>query len=462
MKSMANFWDFSVWGTVILASALIVSMLVANMIKRSLPVLKNSLIPTSVLGGLLLLIISIIYEAVTEVPLFNTAVFGGNGLATLEVITYHSLALGFIASAFKPARGKMSKQRTTEIFNTGVTTVATYLIQAIVGMGVTIIAAMVLNGFFEAAGILLPFGFGQGTGQALNYGTIYETEFGFDGGKSFGLTVAAVGFLVASIGGVIHLNIVQKKFDIRSNYTEAGPAMSMSDVQGDNEIPMNGSLDKLSIQMAFIMGTYILTYIVMYTLGELIPGFKAILYGFNFLFGVLIATIIGIVVEKLRIKQIIHRQYVNTFLMTRISGFFFDVMIVAGIAAIRINRLEEFAGVLIILCVLGAVATYFYIRLVCKKLFPDYAEEQFLGMFGMLTGTASTGIILLREVDRNLQSPVSDNLVYQNLPAIVFGFPMMLLATLAPVKPYLTFGILVVFFIVMNVILFRSKIFRKK
>ncbi|MBR6585384.1 MAG: hypothetical protein IKK69_06810 [Firmicutes bacterium] len=459
---MANFWDFSVWGTVILASALIVSMLVANMIKRSLPVLKNSLIPTSVLGGLLLLIISIIYEAVTEVPLFNTAVFGGNGLATLEVITYHSLALGFIASAFKPARGKMSKQRTTEIFNTGVTTVATYLIQAIVGMGVTIIAAMVLNGFFEAAGILLPFGFGQGTGQALNYGTIYETQFGFDGGKSFGLTVAAVGFLVASIGGVIHLNIVQKKFDIRSNYTEAGPAMSMSDVQGDNEIPMNGSLDKLSIQMAFIMGTYILTYIVMYTLGELIPGFKAILYGFNFLFGVLIATIIGIVVEKLRIKQIIHRQYVNTFLMTRISGFFFDVMIVAGIAAIRINRLEEFAGVLIILCVLGAVATYFYIRLVCKKLFPDYAEEQFLGMFGMLTGTASTGIILLREVDRNLQSPVSDNLVYQNLPAIVFGFPMMLLATLAPVKPYLTFGILVVFFIVMNVILFRSKIFRKK
>ena len=459
---MANFWDFSVWGTVILAGALIVSMLVANMIKRSLPVLKNSLIPTSVLGGLLLLIISIIYEAVTEVPLFNTAVFGGNGLATLEVITYHSLALGFIASAFKPARGKMSKQRTTEIFNTGVTTVATYLIQAIVGMGVTIIAAMVLNGFFEAAGILLPFGFGQGTGQALNYGTIYETEFGFDGGKSFGLTVAAVGFLVASIGGVIHLNIVQKKFDIRSNYTEAGPAMSMRDVQGDNEIPMNGSLDKLSIQMAFIMGTYILTYIVMYTLGELIPGFKAILYGFNFLFGVLIATIIGIVVEKLRIKQIIHRQYVNTFLMTRISGFFFDVMIVAGIAAIRINRLEEFAGVLIILCVLGAVATYFYIRLVCKKLFPDYAEEQFLGMFGMLTGTASTGIILLREVDRNLQSPVSDNLVYQNLPAIVFGFPMMLLATLAPVKPYLTFGILVVFFIVMNVILFRSKIFRKK
>ena len=459
---MSNFWDFSVWGTVNLAGALIVSMLIANMIKRSLPLLKNSLIPTSVLGGLLLLVISIIYEAITGELFFDSAVFGGQGIATLEVITYHSLALGFIASAFRPAKGTMTKQRTAEIFNTGVTTVSTYLIQGIVGMAVTIIASFVIKDFFQAAGVLLPFGFGQGTGQALNYGTIYETEFGFDGGKSFGLTVAAVGFLVASIGGVIHLNIVQKRFDIKSNYTECGPAMSISDIQGEDEIPMNGSLDKISIQMAFIMGAYLLSYAAMFFLGNLIPGFKAVIYGFNFLFGVLMATIMSAIVEMLRKKKIVHRQYINTFLMTRISGFFFDVMIVAGIAAIRINRLEEFAGVLIILCTLGALVTYFYIRFVCHKLFPAYAEEQFLGMFGMLTGTASTGIILLREVDRNLKSPVSDNMVYQNLPAIVFGFPIMILATLAPVKPYLVLIILVLFFIVMNIILFRSLIFGKK
>jgi ESS family glutamate:Na+ symporter len=53
-------------------------------------------------------------------------------------------------------------------------------------------------------------------------------------------------------------------------------------------------------------------------------------------------------------------------------------------------------------------------------------------------------------------------MVYQNFPAIVFGFPLMLLATLAPVKPVLTTFILLVFFLVMNVLLFRSKIFGKK
>ena len=80
-------------------------------------------------------------------------------------------------------------------------------------------------------------------------------------------------------------------------------------------------------------------------------------------------------------------------------------------------------------------------------------------MYGMLTGTASTGIILLREIDAEFETPAADNMVYQNFPAIVFGFPLMILATLAPVKPMLTFIILILFFIVMNVILFRSYLF---
>ena len=45
---------------------------------------------------------------------------------------------------------------------------------------------------------------------------------------------------------------------------------------------------------------------------------------------------------------------------------------------------------------------------------------------------------------------------------MIFGFPMMLLATLAPVQPLLTLGILIIFFAAMNVILFRSRIFRKR
>ena len=457
---MINFWDFSVWGGFMLVAVLLASLLVANMLKKSIPFLEKSLIPTSVLGGGILLIVAVIYKAITGDLMFNTAFFGGNGYANLETITYHTLALGFIATALKAGGGKLTKKRTNEIFNTGVTTVATYLLQAVVGMAITLIAALVIKDFFSSAGVLLAFGYGQGTGQAMNYGGIYENDFGFVGGKSFGLTIAALGFLSASIGGVIHLNIMRRKGKIFNKSTEG--AISQKQIQSENEIPMQESIDKMTVQIALIAVSYLFAYLLMMLLGNLIPGMKSVIYGFNFLLGVLAATLVKLVLNFLCKKRMVKRQYTNDFLLTRAGNFFFDIMVVAGIAAIRLDMLEKYWGVILIIGISGLVVTYAYNRLVAKTLFGDYVEEQFLAMYGMLTGTASTGIILLREIDGDFVSPASDNLVYQNFPAIVFGFPLMLLATLAPQKPILTFILLFAFFVVMNIILFRKFIFRRR
>ncbi len=457
---MINFWESSAWGAFHLIGVLLAALLAGNMLKRSVPFLRVSLIPTSVLGGCMLIVVAGIYKAVTGDIMFDTEFFGGNGTANLELITYHTLALGFIASTFKPSQGKLTKERTIEIFNTGVTTVATYLLQAVFGFAISLVAALIIKDFFQAAGILLPFGFGQGTGQALNYGGIYESDFGFEGGRSFGLTIAALGFLSASIGGVIHLNILRRKGLVKSQSGAEG-AIHSEQIQAENEIPMQESMDKLTVQIALIALAYGVAFVLMTLLGKLLPGMKSVIFGFNFLLGVIAATVVKLVVNFLHKKNIIHRQYINDFLMTRTSNFFFDIMVVAGIAAIRLSVLENYWGIMLIMGVVGLVITYVYNYMVAKTLFPNYAQEQFLMMYGMLTGTASTGTILLREIDGEFKTPAADNMVYQNFPAIVFGFPLMLLATLAPVKPILTFIILTAFFAVMNVILFRSKIFRK-
>jgi len=161
---MENFWDYSVWGFINLLAVLLGSLLLANVLKRHIPWLQASLIPTSVLGGGLLLVAVGIWRTITGEDLFETPFFGGNGTATLELITYHMLALGFIASAFKTSEGKLTKERTVEIFNTGVTTVSTYLLQAVVGFAITLISSCVMKDFFPAAGVLLPYGVGQRTG----------------------------------------------------------------------------------------------------------------------------------------------------------------------------------------------------------------------------------------------------------------------------------------------------------
>ena len=456
---MVNFWDFSSWGAFNLIAVLLSGLLVANMLKRSIPWLEASLIPTSVLGGGILLLASVVYKRITGTEMFNTPFFGGNGTVWLELITYHMLALGFTASALRSNDGKMTKERSVEIFNTGLTTVATYLLQALVGMVICIIAAKALTGLLEAAGLLLALGYGQGPGQAMNYGNLYEVDYGFVGGKSFGLTVASMGFLAASIGGVIHLNWLKRKGRIQ---LDKGTGLASEQVEEENEVPMQENVDKFTLQIAFIMLAYLVSYLLMYTLGCLLPGMRATIYGFNFLLGVLAATLLKGILKFLNRKNIVHRQYTNNFLLTRATNFFFDIMVTASIAAIRMDIIGKYWAVLLAMGISGLVLTYAYVYFVCRKLFPNYVEQQFLAMYGMLTGTASTGIILLREIDGDFKTPVADNLVYQNFPAMVFGFPILLLATMAPTQPYLTLGIVAAFLVAINILLFRSLLFKKK
>jgi ESS family glutamate:Na+ symporter len=154
-------------------------------------------------------------------------------------------------------------------------------------------------------------------------------------------------------------------------------------------------------------------------------------------------------------------------MLNRIAGFMFDLMVVASIAAIDLSAFRErsFWIPLTLLCIVGAVATFYQIKIISKKIFPDYTDESFLALYGMLTGTVSTGIILLREVDPSFETPAAKNLVYQQLWAIVFGFPMLLLMGVAPQSTQTSWAVLaalVVLFAAMTILLFRSYIFNKR
>ena len=108
---MFNFWDFNVWTGFNIMAVLLLSLLVANILRKSIPFLRDSLIPVSVLGGGVLVLVAAIYKWITGEVMFDTEFFGGNGTEVLEMITYHCLALGFIASTFRPSRGKRRKAR---------------------------------------------------------------------------------------------------------------------------------------------------------------------------------------------------------------------------------------------------------------------------------------------------------------------------------------------------------------
>lgn len=450
LLALESFADDSVWATLVPVFILIGALLLGNLLRRVIPFMRKSLIPSALIGGVIILLLKFI-------PKVNDFLNEQNDL--MEMITYHCLGLGFIAQALKKSNLKR-KGAIKGIVETGVLTGGVYSLQAILGIAITIILTATGVFSFAAGGILLCLGYGQGTGQALNYGKIFEMDYGFQDGTSFGLSIAAIGFLVAAVVGVIYLNILKRRKKIRVlTEEEKSEDHKLRDFIGENEMPNTDSVDKMTISIALVLAIYAVVYGIMYLVGV------NLIWGFNFLLGSLLALLTRLFLNLLSKKKVIKQEPTNNYLLDRIGGFMFDMMIIAGVAAINLDDFSSMWWQLLIICAVGAVATFFYIRLVAGNIYKGYVYEGFISMFGMMTGTASSGMILLREIDPKLETPAATNLVYSSLPAIAFGGGLLLLLNYCPkgmTESLITLGILFVAFAVFNLVLFRNKIFKRR
>lgn len=441
--NIASFGDDGVWSFLIQIFVLILALLVGNILRRKIPFIRKSLIPTSLLGGLLILFIKLL-------PFYDNVV----NQATMEIITYHALGIGFIALGLKQAKDSQ-KTSAGKVMETGILTAATYVIQGLVGLAVTMVLFYMI-GFFPGGGIILALGFGQGTGQALNYGKMYETDFGFVGGTTWGLTIATVGFIAASIVGVTYMNILRKKGKLKL-HSDEGVKHTLEDYVSEGEIPLTESVDKFTINFCMVFLVYAIAYLIMRIVNV------NLIWGFNFLLGTILAALVRWIIKLLKKGKLMHRELTNNYLLDRISGFMFDLMIIAGVAAIDLSQLSGMWWQLLIVCVLGTAVTFIYLRLACNHLYPGYRDEAFFSMFGMLTGTASNGMILLREIDPKFETPAANNLVLQGIPAIAFGGVLLLLFNICDniAHCWLVLALLVVAWVVYTAILFRKALFKK-
>ncbi|MBR6790892.1 MAG: sodium:glutamate symporter, partial [Oscillospiraceae bacterium] len=403
--------DFSaantaLWSPIIQIGIISGLILLANVLRRKVTFIRRSMMPTAVLGGFILLILR-------TVGIVNIS------MEFLETLTYHALAFGFIAMALRVPE-KDSSSGALIGSKSGALIVSTYLVQATVGLIISIgLAYTLMPDLFKAAGILLPMAYGQGPGQANNVGTTYQA-LGMAGGRSFGLSLAATGYLCACLVGVVAMNICARKGKLKRNdYQEVSGSVTLDTFQHNNEIPISESVDKLSVQCALVALLYLVTYLLTWGVTELLalvsPGLantvSTLLWGFNFIIGSVVGMGCRCLFKGLKSVKWMNRQYQNNYLLSRISGLAFDLMIVAGIASINIEDLSGYWLPFILMAVLGGVATFIYLWHMCQKIYPGYPLEGFFSMYGMLTGTISSGILLLREIDPEFSTPAANNLV---------------------------------------------------
>ncbi len=440
------------WTAILHLGIIGTALLIANALRYKVRLIRKSLMPTAALAGFILLILRSTGVIWLDVNFFKNLI-------------YHSIAIGFIALSLQIPSVKKQKTNKTGL-STGILIVSIYLVQGVFGLIVSLgLAYTIMPGFFKAAGLLLPMSFGQGSGQANNIGRTFE-NLGFVGGTDFGLALAATGYLCACIVGVGYVVYLASKKKITiSDEKHLSEAVSINEFQDKNEIPISLSIDKLSVQVSLIFLSYLITYyaILGFTglLSTYVPGvaklLNPVMWGFNFIIAAAVAILIRSILHLLKDKNIITRQYQNNYLLSRISGFAFDIMIVAGIASIDLKNISGLWLPFVLLVIGGSVLTLLVLQKICKRLYPDYYYEGVLSLYGMLTGTISSGILLLREVDPKFKTPAANNLVLGSSFAILFAGPMLILLGLAPVSPAMTFlvlGLVIAYLIFLLVLLY--------
>ena len=388
----------------------------------------------------------------------------------MQVITYHCLAIGFAAMTLKTEKSTHKTKR-AQVFEFGALQGGTYMLQAFVGLGLTIVLFLITQHGEKVisyiCGLILPLAFGQGPGNALswdiNFTNTPATQF--TGNGSFGLSLASIGFVVACVFGILYINIHKAKGHLKIRHGKPEAQNAPQTEEGVEEIPDNESVDKFTLQAGFVALAYALSFGFMCLLGALSDFTNSIAWGFNFLWASLAAMLIKAVVKGLRKGKLMNREYINNYQMDRISGFAFDIMIVAGVAAIEINDIKDYIFPIIILSILGAILTYAYIRKASQECFPGFEHEMFLMSYGTLTGTASNGVILMKEIDPNLRTPTSSLYILSNFPAMVMIAPLLLLLGFAGkslTNAIIACAIFFTLWLIYTIFLFRRRIFKKK
>ncbi|MBR4058172.1 MAG: hypothetical protein IKK00_08635 [Oscillospiraceae bacterium] len=460
-------WDFTlanygaVWSFIVQLGLLLLFLMLGNLLRRSIPLFRKCLIPSALLGGALLLIADVIAKQFGFTLVDNRM---------MQVITYHCLAVGFASMSLKTEKST-HKTNKTQVLEFGALQGGGYMLQAFVGLGITLILFLLTRYGNKVisyiCGLILPLAFGQGPGNALSWDINFTNTPAaqFTGNGSFGLSLASIGFVVASVFGVLYINIYKKRSNLHVRKSRpAGEVVDQTNPDG-NEIPDSESVDKFTIQAGFVALAYAISFGFMCLLGILSKFTNSIAWGFNFLWASLAAMLIKAVVKLLRKRNVMHRDYINNYQMDRISGFSFDLMIVAGVAAIEINDIRNYILPVVILSVVGAIITYVYIRKVSKECFKGFEHEMFLMTFGTLTGTASNGMILMKEVDPGLRTPTSSLYILSNFPAMVMIAPLLFLLSFAAqsfTNAIVACAIFFVLWLIYTLYLFRRRIFKKR
>lgn len=358
----------------------------------------------------------------------------------LEEFVYQLFNVSFIALGLTPSPERKEseegeKKRIKAPVGMGLIEGVIFPLQIIVGGLLTMLFINLNFNLFNTFGFLSPLGFIEGPGQALSIGSTWETVAGFTSASTVGLTFATLGFVFAFFVGVPLVN-----WGIRNGLSAYAPkklpeAFRRGITSKDEEKEVGGRLtthsaniDSLAFQAALIGSIFILTYgLVGFLSTVLPPGLSETLWGFFFFFGLANALLVRQLMGVIGIDYLLDRE-----LQKRISGWAVDFLIVATVTAIQLAIVLKFIIPILTIALVTGGLTLLVVFYLGKRVWSNYNLERTAGIFGTVTGTVPTGLLLIRIADPDFRTPAAIDLGVMLIFAAPFIVTSMILVN-APV-----------------------------
>jgi ESS family glutamate:Na+ symporter len=140
---------------------------------------------------------------------------------------------------------------------------------------------------------------------------------------------------------------------------------------------------------------------VKYTGLLLPPDAAKIMWGFFFVFGLLFAFCVRLLIQKLGAEHLI-----DPGIQRRITGWSIDFLIVATVMAIQFLVVWKYALPIFLISILNGVLTTLVVIYLGKRLW-GHNLERTAAVYGAVTGTVSCGLLLLRIADPDFKTPVA-------------------------------------------------------
>jgi ESS family glutamate:Na+ symporter len=367
-------------------------MLAGWLIREKVKPLQKLFLPSSLIGGLLLLILGQQGFGLVTVPDSFSDLPGA-----LISLVLASLVFGVA----------INKEKMRNYLDYSFITMTAYGMQMGLGVVLGFLLQKVWKGLPDGWGVMGVFAFHGGHGTAAAAASGFE-KLGIADMMSVGMVLSTFGLIVAMAVGMIVVNFgIRKGWGAyvkepkkQPEYFYGGPLPEEKRKPVGHLVTSSISINHLALQFAWLLTALLLGQSVFRLLGTFIPFFNELPSVLHGIFG-------GFLLWQ--IIRLFHlEKYVDLKTIKLITSFLLEIVVFSAMATLDLEFVQVYLVPMliytVILCALSIVLILFLSR---KCLKHEWFEKACMAI-GAATGNTSTGLALVRAIDPDSRSDAGD------------------------------------------------------